>query len=66
MSVSPAGVVKNIAKNGSQGPLEFPSALVFVGNTAYVVNFDVPRRDNLDANGTTAKDGIGASIAQIK
>ena len=66
VSVSPAGVVKNIAKNGSQGPLEFPSALVFVGNTAYVVNFDVPRRDNLDANGTTAKDGIGASIAQIK
>ena len=66
VSVSPAGVVKNIAKNASQGPLEFPSALVFVGNTAYVVNFDVARRDNLDANGTTAKDGIGASIAQIK
>ena len=66
VSVSPAGVVKNIAKNASQGPLEFPSALVFVGNTAYVVNFDVARRDNLDANWTTAKDGIGASIAQIK
>jgi len=66
VSVSPAGVVKNIAKNGSQGPLEFPAALVFVGNTAYVVNFDVPRRDNLDASGVTAKDGIGASIAQIK
>ena len=65
VSVSPAGVVKNIAKNASQGPLEFPSSLVFVGNTAYVVNFDVPRRDNMDANGTTAKDGIGASIAQI-
>ena len=65
VSVSPAGVVKNIAKNASQGPLEFPSALVFVGNTAYVVNFDVARRDNLDANGTTSKDGIGASIAQI-
>ena len=66
VSVSPAGVVKNIAKNGSQGPLEFPAALVFVGNTAYVVNFDVPRRENLDASGVTAKDGIGASIAQIK
>ena len=65
VSVSPSGVVKTIAKNGSQGPLEFPSALVFVGNTAYVTNFDVPRRDNMDANGTTAKDGIGASIAQI-
>ena len=65
VSVSPSGVVKTIAKNGSQGPLEFPSALVFVGSTAYITNFDVPRRDNMDANGTTAKDGIGASIAQI-
>ncbi|MBC7649551.1 MAG: SMP-30/gluconolactonase/LRE family protein [Vitreoscilla sp.] len=65
LSVSPAGVVKTIAKNGSQGPLEFPSALVFVGNTAYVSNFDVPRRDNMDANGSTARDGVGASIAQI-
>lgn len=65
VAISPAGVVKTIAQNGSQGPLEFPAALVFVKNTAYVVNFDVPRRANLDANGTTAKDGIGASIAQI-
>ncbi len=65
VSVSPSGVVKTIAKNGSQGPLEFPSSLVFVGSTAYVTNFDVPRRINMDANGTTAKDGIGASIAQI-
>jgi hypothetical protein len=38
---------------------------VFVGKTAYIANFDVPRRDNMDANGSTAKDGIGASIAQI-
>lgn len=66
LSVSPSGVVKPIAKNDSKGPLEFPAALVFVGNTAYVANFDVPRRHNLDANGTTSRDGIGASIAQIK
>ena len=65
VSVSPAGVVKTIAKNGSKGPLEFPAALVFSGKRAYVANFDVPRRDNMDANGTTAKDGVGASIAQI-
>ncbi len=65
LSISPSGVVKTIAKNGSQGPLEFPAALVFVGKTAYIANFDVPRRDNMDANGTTAKDGVGASIAQI-
>ena len=66
VSVSPSGKIKSIAKNDSKGPLEFPAALVFVGKTAYIINFDVPRRDNLDANGVTAKDGIGASIAQIK
>jgi sugar lactone lactonase YvrE len=65
LSISPAGVVTTIAKNGSQGPLEFPAALVFVGKTVYVANFDVPRRDNLDASGMMAKDGAGASIAQI-
>lgn len=63
--VSPAGAVTTIAKNDSKGPLEFPSALVFVGNVAYFSNFDVPRRDNMDANGTTANDGIGASIGRI-
>ena len=66
VSVSPAGAVKTLAKNNSQGPLEFPSAVVFVGKRAYVSNFDTPRRDNMDTNGTTAKDGIGASIAQIE
>ena len=65
VAVSPSGAVKTLAKNGSAGPLEFPAALVFVGNTAYVANFDVPRRDNLDATGVTSKDGVGASIAQI-
>ena len=65
VSVTPAGMVKTIVNNGSQGPLEFPAALVFVGKTAYIANFDVPRRINMDANGTTARDGIGASIAQI-
>lgn len=65
VTVSPAGAVKTIARNGSQGPLEFPSALVFVGPRAYVSNFDVPRRVNMDANGTTARDGVGASVVQI-
>ena len=65
VSVSPAGAVKMISKNASQGPLEFPSALVFVRKRAYISNFDTPRRDNMDANGTSAKDGVGASIAQI-
>ena len=64
-TVTSAGQVRQVAKNGSQGPLEFPSAIVFVGDRGYVSNFDTPRRDNRDANGLTARDGIGASIAQI-
>jgi sugar lactone lactonase YvrE len=65
VTVAIDGSVEQVAKNVSQGPLEFPAALVFVGNTAYIANFDTPRRDNMDANGKTALDGIGASIAQI-
>lgn len=65
VTVTPDGQVRQVAKNDSRGPLEFPSAIVFVGDRGYVANFDIPRRDNLDANGTTARDGIGASIARI-
>ena len=65
VTVMPDGQVSQVAKNGSQGPLEFPSAIVFVGGRGYISNFDTPRRDNMDANGTTARDGIGASIAQV-
>lgn len=65
VTVAPDGTVQEVAKNGSTGPLEFPSGIVFVGNTAYISNFDTPRRDNTDANGETARDGIGASIVQI-
>lgn len=65
VSVTPAGEVKTLIKNGSQGPLEFPAGLVAAGNRVYVANFDVPRRENIDANATTSKDGVGASIVQI-
>ncbi len=65
VTVTPDGQVRQVAKNGSRGPLEFPSAIVFVGDRGYVSNFDTPRRDNMDANGLTARDGIGASIVQI-
>jgi hypothetical protein len=54
-----------VAKNGSQGALEFPTAIVFVGNTAYISNNDTPRRDNIAADGKTSLDGIGASIVRI-
>ena len=65
VAVTPDGKVQDVAKNGSQGPLEFPTGVVFVGNTAYISNFDTPRRDNLAADGKTSIDGIGASIVQI-
>jgi len=66
VAVTPAGDVQPIARNSSTGPLEFPGAVVFVGDYAYVPNFDVPRRANLDASGTASRDGVGASIAVIK
>lgn len=65
VTVAGDGQVREIAKNGGGGPLEFPAAMVFVGDTGYIANFDTPRRDNMDANGKSALDGIGASIAQI-
>lgn len=66
VAVTPDGKVSDIAKNDSQGPLEFPTSVVFVGATAYVSNFDTPRRDNLAADGKTSLDGIGASIVKIE
>jgi sugar lactone lactonase YvrE len=64
--VQPDGKVFDIQKNDSKGPLEFPTTVVFVGATAYVSNFDTPRRDNLAADGKTSMDGIGASIIKIE
>jgi sugar lactone lactonase YvrE len=65
--ISPSGELKVVARNDAAGPLEFPAALVFVGDTGYVANFDTPRRDNLDAGSTsTARAGIGASIARVR
>ena len=63
--VTPGGAVFERARNGSTGPLEFPGSIVFVGETAYVPNFDVPRRVNMDAGANTARDGIGASIVRV-
>lgn len=68
ITVTADGTVREVAKNGSRGPLEFPAAIVFIGDTAYIANFDTPRRDNrdnMDATGKTAIDGIDASIARI-
>jgi sugar lactone lactonase YvrE len=64
--VQPDGRAYDIQKNDSKGPLEFPTSVVFVGATAYVSNFDTPRRDNLAGDGKTSLDGIGASIIKIQ
>jgi sugar lactone lactonase YvrE len=64
--VQPDGRVFDILKNDSKGPLEFPTAVVFIGGVAYVSNFDTPRRDNLASDGKTSIDGIGASIIKIE
>jgi sugar lactone lactonase YvrE len=64
--VQPDGKVFDVQKNGSKGPLEFPTAVAFIGATAYVSNFDTARRDNLAADGKTSIDGIGASIIKIE
>lgn len=64
--VQPDGRVFDVHKNDSKGPLEFPTSVVFVDATAYVSNFDTPRRDNLAADGKTSLDGIGASIVKIE
>ena len=64
--VQPDGRVFDVQKNDSKGPLEFPTSVVFIGATAYVSNFDTPRRDNLAADGKTSLDGIGASIIKIE
>jgi sugar lactone lactonase YvrE len=62
VTISAEGAVQQMFKNGSDGPLEFPSALVFVGNRAYISNFDRARRDNFAEDGMTSLDGAGASI----
>jgi hypothetical protein len=59
------GVIREAFKNGNTGPLEFPAALVFVGNTGYVANFDRARAANFAADGMTSSAGIGASIARF-
>lgn len=65
VKVTPAGQVQQIARNGVAGPLEFPSGLVFIGDAAYISNFDVPRRDNVDAGSNTSRGGIGASVVRM-
>ena len=65
VTINASGSPQRMFKNDSNGPLEFPAALVFVGTSGYVVNFDRARRDNFAADGTTSLDGVGASIVIV-
>lgn len=60
------GELREAHDNGNTGPLEFPAALVFVGDTGYVANFDRARAENFASDGTTSSAGIGSSIAQFQ
>ncbi|MEO8184214.1 MAG: hypothetical protein ABI895_35790 [Deltaproteobacteria bacterium] len=59
------GKVNLMFKNDSNGPLEYPAAIVFAGGSGYVVNLDRARRDNFAADGMTSLDGVGASIVTV-
>lgn len=59
------GAVQEAFKNGNAGPLEFPAALVFIGSSGYVANFDRARADNFADDGVSSAAGIGSSIAQL-
>ena len=50
-----------VAKSDNSGPLEFPSSLVFSGESIFVTNFDAPMGDNKDN-----ESGIGPSIARVQ
>jgi len=43
VTVAQDGAVREVAHNGSDGPLEVPTAIVFVGRRAYVNNHDTRR-----------------------
>ncbi|HWO07873.1 MAG TPA: hypothetical protein VNN80_00295 [Polyangiaceae bacterium] len=60
------GQVREVFKNDNTGPLEFPAALVFVGDVGYVANFDRARADNFAPDGTSSSAGIGSSIARFE
>jgi sugar lactone lactonase YvrE len=60
------GEIREAHENGNTGPLEFPAALVFVGSTGYVANFDRARAANFAPDGTTSSAGIGSSIAELQ
>jgi sugar lactone lactonase YvrE len=64
ITVSRNGEIREVAANGSDGPLQVPTGIVFVGAKAYVNNYDTVPAPN--GNGKTSEGGIGSSIALIE
>ena len=50
-----------VSKSDNSGPLEFPSSLVFAGESIFITNFDAPVGDNKDN-----ESGIGPSIVTVQ
>jgi len=63
-TVTSRGEIREVTANGSAGPLEAATGIVFVGGTAYLNNNDTVAPPN--GNGTTSVDGIGSSIVRIE
>ena len=63
VTVTPDGTVRLVAHNDSRGPLEVPTAIVFVGSRAYTNNHDTVAPPNGD--GKMSDGGVGASILVI-
>jgi sugar lactone lactonase YvrE len=64
VTVTKEGEIREVARNDSRGPLEVPTAIVFVGSRAYVNNHDTVAPPNGD--GKSSEAGVGASIAVIE
>ena len=63
VAITRDGTIREVAHNDSHGPLEAPTAIVFVGGRAYMNNHDTVAPPN--GNGKSSDDGIGAPIAVI-
>ncbi len=60
-AITPDRDIIQVSVNDNVGPLEFPTSLVFSGNTLYVSNTDI----GLGANESRAP-GVGPSIAKLE
>jgi sugar lactone lactonase YvrE len=60
-AITPDKDIIEVSVNNNVGPLEFPTSLVFSGDTLYVTNTDIGLGEN-ESRGP----GVGPSIAKIE